>query len=312
MEKRRNNVEKEMRKKKKVRRDDLKLMDKHRKILQYWKNEAERRERKQMMKQLPPNAKGYEQGQKNKHTHSQPVSSLYPQLTALTLDPDLDACPTGRRQPDLTGPTSPPNVGSHPLHPPAYDGGAARTVYGDPDAPGPSHQMPMIEVAGLILVHRAWTKDDIDKAESHLPDLKTSGNAFVPAFQAFCQEFRPTMLEIKRMLGTTMSATDYQKILSKLTGNQRCVHPVYDHQDNAPYRQALQDLLEEIKKLFPDRLDMSKITSCRQKPDEMVEDYLTHLIAVFDQNSGIDRPPRWHSGAVGNAPQQLFSEWTVA
>lgn len=131
---------------------------------------------------------------------------------------------------------------------------------------------------------------DINKAASHLPDPKTSGQKFVPVFQAFCQEFKPTMPELKHLLGTTMAATGYQKISSKLTGDQRCVHPVYDHLDNAPYRQARQDLLGEIKKQFPDKIDISKITACRQRPDEPVEDYLTRLAAAFDQNSGVEHP----------------------
>lgn len=65
LEKRLNNVEKKMKKKKKVKTNDLKLMDKHRRILQCCKNESEWRERKQMIKQLPLNEKGHEQGQKN-------------------------------------------------------------------------------------------------------------------------------------------------------------------------------------------------------------------------------------------------------
>lgn len=140
--------------------------------------------------------------------------------------------------------------------------------------------MPAGKIAGPdrpILVHRLWTKDDIDKAASHLQDPKTSGNRFVPVFQAFRQEFKSTVPEIK------MSATDYQKISSKLAGDQRCVHPVYNHQDNATYRRALQDLMDEIKKQFPDKIDIGKITVCRQKPNEPVEDYLTRLTATFDQ-----------------------------
>lgn len=54
--------------------------------------------------------------------------------------------------------------------------------------------------------------------------------------------------------------------------------------------QALRALLEEINKPFPGKVDISKITACLQKPDEPVEDDLTRLIAVFDQNSGTDRP----------------------
>lgn len=123
--------------------------------------------------------------------------------------------------------------------------------------------------------------DDIDKVTSHLPDPKTSGKKFVPVFQAFCHEFKPTMPEIKHLLGTVMSTKDF------ISKDQRCVHPVYDHLDDAPYRQALQDLLDEIKKQFPDKTNMSKITARRQRPDEPVEDYLTCLIAIF-------RPEQWH------------------
>lgn len=46
----------------------------------------------------------------------------------------------------------------------------------------------------------------------------------------------PTMPELRHILTTNTSATDFQKISTKTTGEQSCIHPQWDHQHNTVLR----------------------------------------------------------------------------
>ena len=65
---------------------------------------------------------------------------------------------------------------------------------------------------------------------------------------------------------------------------------------------SLHDLCNQIRDSFPARLDMSKISVCKQGEDETVSDYLHRLSEVHTANSGLTRP-----NAVGG--QNPITPW---
>ncbi|RXN10834.1 hypothetical protein ROHU_030465 [Labeo rohita] len=62
--------------------------------------------------------------------------------------------------------------------------------------------LPMIQVSGpegTVMVFRPWNERDLKEAMSHLPHPKDSGEKFATDLDMFCQEFSPTMQELKPM-----------------------------------------------------------------------------------------------------------------
>ncbi|KAM3621223.1 uncharacterized protein V6R79_008130 [Siganus canaliculatus] len=143
---------------------------------------------------------------------------------------------------------------------------------------------------GAALVHRPWTDADMISALHHLPDCKASGTKFRSALQDFCREFMPTMPELRRLLMKQMGPTNYTQIRAACDGDERPVHPDWTHNDNAAYRARVETVGRAVEAANPDRVDMSKITSCKQKPGEPVNDYYHRLLQLFNENSGLAEP----------------------
>ncbi|KAL7407688.1 hypothetical protein ABVT39_012129 [Epinephelus coioides] len=170
-------------------------------------------------------------------------------LAALKLDPDLDgnppfcpsapppynsATPNKRRclpqqktcseaaHPEV--PVPPQNSTTTPSSPVAH-----RLRHPNQNA---AFNMPMVEVSGpegTTLVFHPWTSADITAASQHLPNPTTSGKMFAEQFFTFCQEFKPTMNELKRLLITKMKPTDWQKIAGKIPdADIRCKHITWE------------------------------------------------------------------------------------
>ncbi|KAM7420041.1 hypothetical protein PAMA_014651 [Pampus argenteus] len=154
--------------------------------------------------------------------------------------------------------------------------------------------MPMVEVSGsegATLVFRPWTSADMTAASQHLPNPTASGKIFTEQFSTFCQEFKPTMNELKRLLITTMKPTDWQKIAGKFPHTDiRCRHITWEHESNANYRDAVRLLCDAFIQAFPVKINMEKITACKQKDDESPDEYLTRLTGVFNIYSGLQPP----------------------
>ncbi|KAI3357904.1 hypothetical protein L3Q82_016285, partial [Scortum barcoo] len=221
---------------------------------------------------------------------------------ALKVDPDLDGSPpfhpsapppynsttpSERRE---TNPTvSQQKTSSEAAHPetpaPSQD---SATTPSSPIAHRLRHpnqnkalNMPMVEVSGpegTTLVFRPWTSDDITAASQHLPNPTTSGKMFAEQFLTFYQEFKPTMNELKRLLITKMKPTDWQKIAGQFPdADIRCKHITWEDESNVHYRDAVRHLCNAFTQAFPVKVNMEKITACRQKDGENPDEYLTHL-----------------------------------
>lgn len=87
-----------------------------------------------------------------------------------------------------------------------------------------------------------------------------------------------------------MGPTDFARIRAACDGDEHLVNPNWGHNDNAAYRDKVEAVGQAIVDANPDRVDMSKITSCKQKPGEPVNDYYHRLLQVFNENSGISEP----------------------
>ncbi|KAL1261327.1 hypothetical protein QQF64_006592 [Cirrhinus molitorella] len=61
----------------------------------------------------------------------------------------------------------------------------------------------MIQAAGpsgTVMVFQPWSEKDLKEAMTHLPQPKDSGENFATDLEVFCQEFSPTMQELKCLL----------------------------------------------------------------------------------------------------------------
>ncbi|KAL0199323.1 hypothetical protein M9458_007863, partial [Cirrhinus mrigala] len=106
----------------------------------------------------------------------------------------------------------------------------------------------------------------------------------------FCQEFSPTMQELKCLLMLKLGATDWHKIRPHFpTTNPRRSQADWQHDDNETYRQAVKTLCQQIKDNFPAKVNATKI-NCTQKKDESVDDYYVRLYDTFNRYSGMPEP----------------------
>ncbi|XP_027132638.1 uncharacterized protein LOC113745309 [Larimichthys crocea] len=238
------------------------------------------------------------------------------ELQALKVNPDLESCPF-QRTPVVSG-----AMGGY-AEPDQHVKEEEKEEYGDvvlPASPPPSvppgfksstytmqtrlqasktdtltaSTFPMVEVAGPdgpILVYRPRTAADVREAAEHLPDPRNSGMKFIEQFLNFCQEFRPTGVEIRRILAKRLGPGDLLKISQRIPRPElKIVHVDWAHAKNMEYRDALLELGDALRKAFPPKVDMSKIASCKRKPEEQVNDYVSRLTAIFSEHNGLEQP----------------------
>ncbi|XP_042584307.1 uncharacterized protein LOC122138010 [Cyprinus carpio] len=152
----------------------------------------------------------------------------------------------------------------------------------------------MLEVSGPegpIMVFRPWTVTDMREAMAHLPSPDEAGDKFSTELVTFCQEFSPTVHELRRLLAVKLGATSWHKVSGKLQKEDcRREHCEWGHRDNADYRRAVEELAEAIKTAFPARVDTAKIGNCCQSRDESVQDYYNRLYLIFNKHSGLEEP----------------------
>lgn len=74
-----------------------------------------------------------------------------------------------------------------------------------------------------------------------------------------------------------MGPTNYTWQRAACNGDERPVHLDWTHDDNAAYQAKTETVGRAIEAANPDHMDMSKATSCKQKPGEPVKDYYNRL-----------------------------------
>ncbi|XP_030018481.1 uncharacterized protein LOC115438785 isoform X1 [Sphaeramia orbicularis] len=247
-------------------------------------------------------------------------------VQAAKVDPDLDVCPP--RRPinphplqvfsiDTSHPVPTPRApraGVLPSSPlrmpdstdPALMGGAAdesltsktrsgRAYHHEGGPAGPStSQMPMVEVSGPdgpILVFRPWTFADLKENAAFLPNPVDDGAKFATELRTFCQEHRPTGVELRRLLGGKMGPSDLAKIRDKIPRDDlRVQQTEWAHAENAVYREAVEKLCTALTEVFPSRGSLTALRALKQRPDEAVEDFVCRAEEEFTKNSGLARP----------------------
>ncbi|KAK1901718.1 Alpha-tectorin [Dissostichus eleginoides] len=165
------------------------------------------------------------------------------------------------------------------------------------------HSFPMVQVAGHdgpSVVYRPWTiKDMKEMMNDHLPDIQQDGEKFSTALLLLCQQFSPTMPEIRKLLTLKIGPTHASHFTQQMAGLHHMTKVEWENPANDGYRNAITTLCTAIKAKFPAKVDMSKITACKQNPEELVNDYYHRLHLVFTANSDIQEPDGYSAGAVG-------------
>lgn len=71
-------------------------------------------------------------------------------------------------------------------------------------------------------------------------------------------------------------------------------NPEWNSPDNVPHLNAIDRLAAAIMREFPNAFDTSKVTACKQKPDEDVADFL-HCLMTACRNYGGHAEPAGHA-----------------
>ncbi len=139
-----------------------------------------------------------------------------------------------------------------------------------------------------MLVHRAWTMKEMEKASEHLlSPVDGGGHKFAAELLVFCREFRPTTSELKRLLMFKMGH-NWAKVSAGYPENElRLASSDWDNDSNAIYSAAIMDLCQRIERAFPVRTDMCKISSCKPEDNESVSQYLTCLTEIHNTHIGV-------------------------
>ncbi len=111
-----------------------------------------------------------------------------------------------------------------------------------------------VQVAGpneTNMVFQPWSEKDLREPMTHLLHPRDSGIRFADELQIFCEEFSPTLQELKRLLMLKLGATDWQKVGKNFpTANAARTHVEWNHADNKPYRSAVELLCQQVKTAF--------------------------------------------------------------
>ncbi|XP_016418964.1 uncharacterized protein LOC107748600 [Sinocyclocheilus rhinocerous] len=131
---------------------------------------------------------------------------------------------------------------------------------------------------------------EVRKTESR-EEGDEAGDKFSTELVTFCQEFSPTVHELRRLLAVKLGATSWHKVSGKLQKEDcRREHGEWEHRANVDYRTAVEELAEAIKIAFPARVDTAKIGNCCQSREESVQDYYNRLYLIFNKHSGLTEP----------------------
>uniref|UniRef100_A0A8C9Z7E6 Uncharacterized protein n=1 Tax=Sander lucioperca TaxID=283035 RepID=A0A8C9Z7E6_SANLU len=143
----------------------------------------------------------------------------------------------------------------------------------------------IIQIVQVPYAYEVWTPDELRLIANELPDIaKRGGAAFVEILSQIVQQFKPSLREILSLVIHNLKLK-----FGKVQGDwpERLRDARYDWTPGAGYREHVEELCERIKTTFP-AIVRWKAIDCRQKPGEMVEDYLIRLTKDFDENSGLD------------------------
>lgn len=161
-------------------------------------------------------------------------------------------------------------------------GAGAMDVYG---ATRTQKTHSIIQIVQVPYAYEVWTPDELRLIANELPDIaKRGGAAFVEILSQIVQQFKPSLREILSLVIHNLKLK-----FGKVQGDwpERLRDARYDWTPGAGYREHVEELCERIKTTFP-AIVRWKAIDCRQKPGEMVEDYLIRLTKDFDENSGLD------------------------
>lgn len=112
----------------------------------------------------------------------------------------------------------------------------------------------------MQLIYRPWTFQDLMEAFAWLPPVQSDAAEFTAQLLIYCPQFRPTTTELRHLLMTHM-ATKWARVSAGFPGNDvRLAVTNWDNASDTAYRNALTALCDNIKKAFPLRMDLSKIT----------------------------------------------------
>ncbi|XP_059415289.1 uncharacterized protein LOC132151098 [Carassius carassius] len=153
-------------------------------------------------------------------------------MQAVKMDPDLDCSPPRRptapwadpewRQETEEEPEISPETPNEEIEeeivrraPPAKKRKSRQTAKKE----NVSITAPLIEVLGPdgpVMVFRPWTMIDMKEAMAHLPSPYEAGDKFSTELVTFCQEFSPTVHELRRLLAVKLGATSWHKVSGEL------------------------------------------------------------------------------------------------
>lgn len=227
-----------------------------------------------------------------RRSQSRPSTQQMPSTGSVTPSaprpaPDLTSCTLRMTQPRFMPDSPDPSSSWLAILSPSH------THSGDPCGGGAI--LPFLfevpSTAGSQLAFQPWTYADMKEFMARLPDPATSGLKFADELKFFCQECKPTLLQLRRLLFFKMGLSDWSKLSDTFpTSTASPAHPDWEHDENMAYREAIRALCDAVKAAFPAKVDAAKIVNCRQGRDETVEQYYDRLFEIFNTYSGLEQP----------------------
>ena len=185
-------------------------------------------------------------------------------------------------------PTGNPMATSTPSGP--YTGTRSRVA----EAAAGGH-FPMLEAVGyggeITLVYRPWSPQEIEDSACALPPIENNGVRFTEEFRAWIMETSPTSTEVRKVLYKIVRHgarwDEIQEVFPTAHVLKRA-HVDWEDSSNRQYRAFVEDLLRIIQRLFPVRVDVTKVTSCTQREGEPIMDFFSRLRGEVTQSVGIE------------------------
>ncbi|XP_024137448.1 uncharacterized protein LOC112152231 [Oryzias melastigma] len=146
-----------------------------------------------------------------------------------------------------------------------------------------------------------WTADDIIAASKHLPKPEKGGEVLARALEDFVRDYVPSSGEMARVMLHILSQSQFSTLRSHFEAQHQPVthdwhDPANQNAENVTYRQWKDGLIAAVRAHFPVQCDHVKVSVCKQREDEDVEELLDRLQAVYDIHSGMTKPDDFPRG----------------
>ncbi|XP_073667995.1 uncharacterized protein [Paramisgurnus dabryanus] len=117
-------------------------------------------------------------------------------------------------------------------------------------------QLPMVQVAGPegqpMLVYRPYGWQEIQEMGGHFSPVEVGGTVMAEELTQFCRTYSPRIQEVRKILEKRHGFRLGTKMTGKWPEDSAPTHPDWDHGNNLPYRNAVEQIAKALKDIYPE------------------------------------------------------------